>query len=63
MIVALPLLSSTCHEAVIVLCLFLIVPYVGLQCVIVSFPGHTHLLLIRLYTGCLQEFQFKIKQR
>ena len=28
-----------------VLCLFLTVPWVGLQCVIVAFPGHTHLLL------------------
>ena len=30
--------------AVIVLCLYLIVPWVGLQCVIVVFPGHNYLL-------------------
>ena len=30
-----------CHVAVINLCLFIMV---GLQCVIVAFPGHTHLL-------------------
>ena len=28
-----------------VLRLFIMVPRVGLQCVIVAFPGHTHLLL------------------
>ena len=27
-----------------VLCLFLTVPCLGLQCVIVVFPGHSHLL-------------------
>ena len=27
------------------LCLFLTVPWTGLQCVIVLLPGHTHLLL------------------
>ena len=34
-----------------VLCLFLTVPRVGLQCVIVEFPGHIHFwisLLVRL---------------
>ena len=30
-----------------VLWLFLMVPWVGLQCVIVVFPDHTHLLLDR----------------
>ena len=40
---ALLLLSSVCHVDVIVYCLFLTVIWVGLQCVIVSFPGHTHL--------------------
>ena len=49
--------------AVIILRFFLMSPKVGLQCVIVAFPGHTHLLLIRLSTGCFQKFQFKIKQR
>ena len=33
-----------CHLAVIVLCLFIKVPWVGLQCVIVAFPDHIHLL-------------------
>ena len=27
------------------MCLFLTVPWIGLQCVIVVFPGHTHLLI------------------
>ena len=31
---------------VVVLCLFLMVPLAGLWCVIVAFPGHTHLLYI-----------------
>ena len=31
--------------AVIVLCLFLMVPWVCLQCVIVAFPHHAHLHL------------------
>ena len=31
-------------RSVIALCLFLKVPWVGLQCVIVAFPGHAHLL-------------------
>ena len=35
--------SSSCCVAVSVLCLFLMVPWVGLQCVIVAFPGHTRL--------------------
>ena len=36
-------LSSLCHEAIGALCLFLAVPWVGLQCVIETCPGHTHL--------------------
>ena len=35
-----------CPVNVGVLCLFLAVPWAGLQCVIVSFSGHTHLLFI-----------------
>ena len=42
---------STCialwrHVTVSILCLFLVAPWVGLQCAIVAFPGHifTHLL-------------------
>ena len=42
---ALPLLSFRCLVTVNVLWLFLTVPWVGLQCVIVVFPDHTHLLL------------------
>ena len=32
--------------AVCVLCLFLTVQWVGLQSVIVAFPGHTHFLIV-----------------
>ena len=35
-------LSSSCLVAVGVLWLFLVVTWVGLQCMIVVFPGHTH---------------------
>ena len=42
-LVALLFLISSCHVAVIVLCLFLTVLWVGVQCVIVALPGHTHL--------------------
>ena len=41
---ALLLLSYRCLVTVNVLWLFLKVPWVGLQCVIVVFPDHTHLL-------------------
>ena len=37
-------LSSSCLVTVSVLWFFLIVPWVGLQCMIVVFPDHTHLL-------------------
>ena len=37
-------LSSLCFVTVSVPWLFLTVPWVGLQCVIVVFPGHTYLL-------------------
>ena len=30
------------YVAVGALCLFLTIPWVGLQCVIVALPGHTH---------------------
>ena len=36
-------LSSCCLVSVNVLCLFLMVPWVGLHFVTVTFPGHTHL--------------------
>ena len=37
-------LSYGCHDTVNVLWLFLTVPWVRLQCVIVVFPDYTHLL-------------------
>ena len=43
-LVALLLLSYRCIATVTVLWLFLTVSWVGLQCVIVVFPDHTHLL-------------------
>ena len=43
-LVALLLLSYRCIVTIHVLWLFLTVPLVGLQCVIVVFPDHTHLL-------------------
>ena len=36
-----------------VLCLFLTVPLVGLQCVIVEFPGHTHFFKEILLYVCM----------
>ena len=39
-----PLFYFNCAVAVSVLCLFLTVPWAGLQSVIVGFPGHTYLL-------------------
>ena len=42
-LVTLLLLSYRCNVTVNVLWLFLAVPWVGLQCVIVVFPDHTHL--------------------
>ena len=43
-LVALLLLSYRCIVTINVLWLFLAVPWVGLRCVIVVFPDHTHLL-------------------
>ena len=45
-LVALLLLSFDCIVTINVLWLFLTVPWVGLQCVIVIFPDHTHLLFV-----------------
>ena len=39
------LFAFQCHLTVSVLCLYLMVPWVGLQCVIVAIPRHVHLLL------------------
>ena len=43
-LVALLLLYCRCIVTINVLWLFLTVPWVGLQCVIVVFPDHTHFL-------------------
>ena len=43
-LVALLLLSYRCIVTINVLCLFLTVSWVGLHCVIVVFPDHTHLI-------------------
>ena len=43
-LVALILLSYECPVTINALRLFLMVPCVGLRCVIVVFPDHTHLL-------------------
>ena len=49
-LVALLLLSHRCIATINVLWLFLMVPWVGLQCVIVVFPDYTHLLF---YGSCV----------
>ena len=46
-LVALIKLSYRCIVTINVLRLFLTVPWVGLQCVIVVFPDHTHYFLTR----------------
>ena len=43
-LVALELLSYRCNVTINVLWRFLTVPWAGLQCMIVVFPDHTHLL-------------------
>ena len=43
-LIVLIVLSYRCYVTIYVLWLFLTVPWVGLQCVIVVFPDHTHLL-------------------
>ena len=48
-LVALLLMSCGCVVAIGVLWLFLAVPWVGLQYVIVLFPDHTHLLFAQYY--------------
>ena len=55
-LVILLLLSYRCIVLIYVLCLFLLVPWVGLQCVIVVFSDHTNFLM-----GSLQ-FQGIIKK-
>ena len=56
-LVALLLLSSERHVVVVVLLLILAVPWVGLWCVIVAFPGDTHLfflLFMRTYFSMIK---------
>ena len=48
-LVALPLLSYRCIVTINVLWLFFAVQWVGLWCVIVLFPDHTHLLFFYLF--------------
>ena len=57
-LVALLLLSYNCIVTVNVQWFFLMVPWAGLQCVIVVFPDHAHLhlfsnLLVNSYTGAV----------
>ena len=52
-LVALLLLSYRCIVTINVLWLFLTVPWVGLQCVIVAFPYHTNFLPFYLYLGVI----------
>ena len=48
-LVALSLLSYRCIVTINVLWLFLTVPWVGLQCLIVVLPDHTHLLFSKIH--------------
>ena len=52
-LVALLCLSFCCLVIFIVLWLFLRVPWVGLQCVIVVFPDHTHLFLLSFVSSSI----------
>ena len=60
-LVALLILSYRCIVTINVLWLFLTVPLVVLQCVIMVFPDHTHLLFAPLYLGLhfLQNYMCK----
>ena len=57
-------LSSWCHVAVIVPCLFLMVPRVGMQCMFVTFPCHTHthaiiqLLVVVVFMLCSEKMPY-----
>ena len=51
--VALLTLSSCCNSVVRIMCLFLMVPWVCLQCVIVLFPGHTHIFFRKSGKGSI----------
>ena len=47
------LLSYRCIVTIIIMSLFLTVPWVGLQRVVVVFPDHTHLLFMLQWPGWL----------
>ena len=52
-LVALLCLSPWCLVTVSVLCLFNTMLWLGLQCVIVVFPDHTHLLFRSVVRDCV----------
>ena len=52
-LIALLLLAYICIGTINILWLFLTVPWVGLHCVIVVFPDHTHLLYDSLDTRAM----------
>ena len=58
MCVALLYLSSRCLVTFSVLWLFLTVPWIGLLCMIVVFPYHTHLLFCHSLDRCYDKFAF-----
>ena len=61
-LIALLLLSYKCIVTINVMWLFLEVLWVGLQCVSVAFPDHTHLLLKeRLEIICIPQNNHTIK--
>ena len=57
----LTLIAFCCLVAPSVLCLFLMVPWVDIQCVIVVFPGHTHFLSDHHYDKGHGQFQAYLK--
>ena len=57
-LVALLSMSSWCLESVV--WLYLAVPWVSLQFVIVVFPDHTHLLFFIAFKYLVREFHFAI---
>ena len=54
-LVALILLSNRCNVTINYLWLFVTVPRVGLQYVIVVFPDHTHVLFGRTVSSCFKQ--------
>ena len=57
------LLSSSCLKTVSVLCLFLMMPCVCLQCAIVVFPDRNRLLFWRLYLLNAPIFQVPVNHK